>query len=165
MKIALMLWVALAGSVAPALAQEQERVVRPAFEQRFDELSKWLEEYYAWERWFAQWGNRVAHNFEGRPIWKRQTRPAPPVWLEAECQGYLGTDGLLATACDILRHWETEPLAILQRGRASVVNSGGNLDDKVVKSSFFRRGRRHSTPGHRRTALSGCRSAWLRSDA
>jgi hypothetical protein len=139
MKIALMLWVALAGSVAPALAQEQERVVRPAFEQRFDELSKWLEEYYAWERWFAQWGNRVAHNFEGRPIWKRQTRPAPPVWLEAECQGYLGTDGLLATACDILRHWETEPLAILQRGRASVVNSGGNLDDKVVKSSFFRR--------------------------
>ena len=85
------------------------------------------------------WGNRVAHNFEGTPIWKRKKRPEPPVWLKAECRGCLGADGLLATACDILRHWDTEPLAVLQRRRSSVVNAGGSVDDKVVKSSFFHR--------------------------
>ena len=32
----------------------------PEFEQRFDELAKWLRDYHAWEKWFELWGNRVA---------------------------------------------------------------------------------------------------------
>jgi hypothetical protein len=140
MKMAVLVWLALVASAAPAFAQRQEPVVRPGSEQRFDELAKWLGEYYAWEKWFEAWGNRVVKNVEGQLILKRKQRPEPPAWLEAECQGELsGADGLLVTACDILRHWDDEPLLILQRRRASVVSSGGKVDDKVVKTSFFQR--------------------------
>ena len=97
MKIAMLVWLALVASAVPAFAQEQELVLGPEFEQRFDELAKWLKEYEAWEKWFEVWGNRVAHNFDDQPIWERKKRPEPPVWLEAECQGYLVADGLLAS--------------------------------------------------------------------
>ena len=102
-------------------------------------LSKWLREYQAWERWFEQWGNRVARNFNDQLIWERKKRPEPPVWLEAECQGYFGADDMLASACYILRNWDDQPLLILQRRSPSLVTSGGKVDDKVVKSSFFQR--------------------------
>ena len=85
----------------PRLAQEQELVLGPEFEQRFDELAKWLKEYEAWEKWFELWGNRVAHNFDDQPIWQRKMRPEPPVWLEAECQDDWVADGRLANACYI----------------------------------------------------------------
>jgi hypothetical protein len=130
---------ALAASTSPAFAQSQELILGPQFEQRFEELATWVREYHAWEQWFERWGNRVARNFADQHIWERKQRPQPPVWLEAECQGYLGVDDLLATACSLLRNWDDHPVRILQRRRTSVVTSGGNVADKVVKSSFFRR--------------------------
>lgn len=139
LKIALLACAVLVASAAPALAQEQERVPGTELERRFDELAKWLSEYEAWERWFELWGNRVARNFNDQLIWGRKKRPEPPVWLEAECQGYWGVDDQLASACYILRHWDDQPLLILQRRRPSVVTSGGRVDDKAAKSSFFRR--------------------------
>jgi hypothetical protein len=139
MKIAILVLLAVVASVAPALAQVQELVLGPQFEQRFDELAKWYREYRAWEKWFEVWGNRVARNFDNQPIWERKQRPKPPVWLEAECQGYLGADDLLASACDILRHWDDQPVLILQRRQSSLATSSGKVDDKVVHSSFFQR--------------------------
>jgi hypothetical protein len=139
MKIAMVVLLALLASAAPAFSQKQELVLLPESEQRFDELAKWLREYQAWETWFEQWGNRVARNFDDQLIWKRRTRPEPPVWLEAECQGYLGAGDMLASACYILRNWDDQPLLILQRRRSSLATSGGKVDDKVVKSSFFQR--------------------------
>jgi hypothetical protein len=137
MKIATLVLSALVASAAPAFAQEQ--VPGPEFEPRYDELAKWLREYEAWEKWFEQWGNRVARNFNDQLIWERKKRPEPPVWLEAECQGFFGADGQLASACYILRHWDDQPLLILQRRRSSLATSGGKVDDKDVKSSFFQR--------------------------
>jgi hypothetical protein len=140
MKIAVFVVLAgLAVNAAPAIAQEHDLVLGPEFEQRFDELEKWLKEYHAWEEWFEQWGNRLARNFNDDLIGERKKRPEPPAWLEAECQGYLGIDGVLKSACDILRNWDDQPLRIIQRRRTSVVMSGGKIDDKVVKSSFFQR--------------------------
>jgi hypothetical protein len=139
MKIAMLVLSALVASAAPAFAQEQEPVPGPEFEPRYDELATWLREYEAWEKWFEKWGNRVARNFNDQLIWERKKRPEPPVWLEAECQGYFGVDGQLASACYILRHWEDQPLLILQRRRSSLATSGGKVGDKDVKSSFFQR--------------------------
>jgi hypothetical protein len=140
MKVAVfVLWSALAASLAPAFAQEQDLVLGPEFEQRFEELAKWLREYRAWEEWFERWGNRVARNFNDQHIWERKQRPEPPVWLEEECKDYLDFDGLLASACDILRNWDDQPLLLVQRRRSSLVTSSGRVDDKVVKSSFFQR--------------------------
>lgn len=146
MKIAFLVCVALVTGALPALGQQhqhaqqqQQPVLGSSFEQRFDELAQWLSDYYAWEEWFEVWGNRVAKNFDGQLILERKKRPDPPVWLAAECQGYLGSDGLLATGCDILRHWDEDPLLILQRRRPSVVRSGGRLNDTVAKTSFFHR--------------------------
>ena len=63
MKLAIAMLVvlsALAASAAPVRAQEQAQVPAPSIEQRSAELAKWLKEYRAWEKWFEQWGNRVA---------------------------------------------------------------------------------------------------------
>jgi hypothetical protein len=140
MKIAPLVVVALVASATPALAQEQEVVLAaPAFEQQLDELAKWLNEYEAWEKWFELWGNRIAHNFDDQPIWERKKRPEPPPWLAVECHDNLVADGQLASACYLLRHWDEQPLLILQRRASSLTRSGGTVDDKVVKQSFFRR--------------------------
>ena len=73
---------ALAASAAPARAQEQAQVPGPSIEQRSDELTKWLKEYRAWEKWFEQWGNRVLKNSNDDVLWARKKRPVPPAWLE-----------------------------------------------------------------------------------
>ena len=140
MKIALLVWLALMASAAPAVAQQQqpELVLGPEYEQRYVELAKWLRDYQDWEKWFEVWGNRIAHNFDDQPVWERKKRPEPPTWLAAECEGYIG-GGLLGDACHILRNWDEEPFLILQRKRSTLVPSGGRQDDKVVKSSFFQR--------------------------
>ena len=139
MKIVMLAWLILVAGGVPASAQEQEIVLGPQFEQRFDELAKWFKDYEAWEKWFEVWGNRVVHNFDDQPIWQRMTRPEPPVWLEAECHEDWFSDGLVANACDILRHWDEQPLLILQRRSSSLLTSGGKVNDEVAKRSFFRR--------------------------
>jgi hypothetical protein len=140
MKMAMWVFVSvLVASAVPAYAQTQELVPEPQSEQRLDELAKWLKQYKAWEEWFELWGNRVARNFDDQPLWERKPRPEPPVWLEEVCQDYLGDDERLVSACDILRHWDDQPLEIIQRRRSSLASSGGTVDDKVVKSSFFQR--------------------------
>jgi hypothetical protein len=68
MKIALLVLSALMASAAPASAQEPEIVLGPQFEQRFDELAKWMNEYDAWEKWFEVWGNRIEHGFGDQPM-------------------------------------------------------------------------------------------------
>jgi hypothetical protein len=123
----------LMAGAAPAFAQEAQPLLGPQFEQRSEELAKWLREYHAWEQWFALWGNRVAHKFND------QDRPEPPVWLEEACRDYIDTEGLLATPCYILRNWDEQPLLVLQRRSVSLVTSSGRPDDQVVKSSFFQR--------------------------
>lgn len=132
-------WSAVAVGATPAFAQEERPHLGPQFEQRFDELTKWLRDYHAWEQWFELWGNRVAHDFNDREIWDRKKRPEPPAWLEEACRDFIDTEGLLASACDILRNWDEQPLLVLQRRRSSLVTSAGRPDDRVVKSSFFQR--------------------------
>jgi hypothetical protein len=140
MKIATLVLFALVASATPALAQEQELVLAaPEFEQKLDELGKWLKEYEAWERWYELWGNRIAHNPQGLQIWERRKRPDPPAWLEAECADDLVADGRLATACYLLRHWDEQPLLIIQRRDSSLTTSRGKVNDDDVKRSFFQR--------------------------
>jgi hypothetical protein len=135
MKSVLAAWLVL----VPVLtsAQEQQRPLS-LFETRLDAINEWLRDYRAWERWFEQWGNRVAHNFDNRPIWDRKARPIPPEWLDAECRGYLGADEPLVSACYVLEHWDEHPVLILQRRRSSRTPSGQAVET-VVKTSFFRR--------------------------
>ena len=136
MKIAMVVWLAL---VPGALAYAQEQADPPrTFYQRLDAVDDWLTEYRAWERWFEQWGNRIAHNFDDQVIWERKERPQPPAWLEADCRGYVGADEPLVSACYILQHWDEHPMLILQR-RHAWLTPGARANEKVAKSSFFHR--------------------------
>jgi hypothetical protein len=141
MKIAVLVWSALLASAVPALAQEQERAPGMG-EQRFVELTTWLKEYDAWEKWFERWGNRVVHNFNEQMILKRKERPAPPVWLAEACQAdRVGDDDEpLTRGCYILSHWDDDPSLLVQRKqRASQPLRAGQAEEKVVKTWFFRR--------------------------
>jgi hypothetical protein len=138
MKIAILVWLALLASAAPARAQEQEMAQATQFEQRLIELAEWLREYEAWEKWFELWGNRVARNFDDQPLWERVKRPGPPVWLAAECQAALIPEGPLASACAILRHWDEHPLLIVQRRDSSFLTSA-KPEEPVSNSRFLQR--------------------------
>jgi hypothetical protein len=138
MKIPMLIWLAAVASAAPARAQQTEVAQATPFEQRLIELSQWLAEYEAWERWFELWGNRVARNFDDQPLWERMKRPQPPVWLSADCQAALMPEGPLASACAILRHWDEHPLLIVQR-RDSLVGASAKPEEPVSNSRFFRR--------------------------
>ena len=111
-----------------------------SFEQRLDEVSLWLSDYRAWEKWFELWGNRVAHTSHDLPTWERKPRPQPPVWLSEECQGYLGADEPLASACYLLERWDEHPMLILQRRRSWLTTASGRQPvEEVAKSSFVHR--------------------------
>ena len=140
MKLAIALLVVmptLAASAAPVRAQEPPQVPGAPTEQRSAELAKWLKEYRAWEKWFEQWGNKVATNRNSDVLWGRKKRPEPPDWLAAACEHDLVIDEQLATACNILLTWDEQPIQIIRRRDSPVTTSGGKVADKVVKTSFF----------------------------
>ncbi len=140
MKLAIALLVVmptLAASAAPVRAQEPPQVPGAPTEQRSAELAKWLKEYRAWEKWFEQWGNKVATNKNSDVLWGRKKRPEPPAWLPAACEHDLVIDEQLATACNILLTWDEQPIQIIRRRDSPVTTSGGKVADKVVKTSFF----------------------------
>jgi hypothetical protein len=130
---------AFAANAAPAGAQQRMPVSVPSIEQRSEELSTWLKEYRAWEKWFELWGNRVARNGNDVPLWERKKRPEPPAWLAEVCRDEIMVDDQLASACNILWTWDEQPLQIVRRRGSSVATSGGKTADTVVKSSFFQR--------------------------
>ena len=142
MRVAIALLVVVSGLAASAprvRAQEQAQVLGGSIVQRSQELSNWLEEYRAWERWFELWGNRVARNANGFEIWERKRRPEPPAWLEEVCRDDAVVGDELTSACHILRTWDDQPVQIIQRRGSPVGTSGGKVADTVAKSSFFQR--------------------------
>jgi hypothetical protein len=130
---------ALATSATPARAQELAPVPAPLTEHRSDELSTWLKEYRAWERWYERWGNRLAKNGADFPIWERKKRPEPPAWLAEVCRDAVMVDDQLSSACDILWTWDNQPTQIIQRRGSPVATTGGKAADTVAKTSFFQR--------------------------
>jgi hypothetical protein len=129
---------AVAASAVPARAQEAPAPI-PSLEQRTEELSTWLKEYRAWEKWYELWGNRVARNASGFQVWERKKRPEPPAWLPDVCRDAFTVDDQLASACHILWTWDDQPVQIMQRRGSTVATSGGKSADTVVKTSFFQR--------------------------
>jgi hypothetical protein len=138
MKVAILMFLALAAGVTSARAQEDELAQATPFEQRLIELAQWLREYEAWEKWFELWGNRVARNFDDQPLWERMKRPDPPAWLRPECQAALIADGPLANACAILREWDEHPLLIVLRRDSSALTPA-RAEEPVSTSRFFQR--------------------------
>ena len=61
-----------------------------------EELKQWMKEDGKYLKWYKQFGNK-AHR--GKPRY----RPEPPAWLEAECVGLIGGEGILVEACALLR--------------------------------------------------------------
>jgi len=142
MKLALaMLVVASAVALSPASARAQDTtpVPVPSAEQRSQELSTWLKEYRAWEKWYQLWGNRLARNSSGFPVSQRKSRPEPPSWLAQVCADTFVADDQLASACHILWTWDDQPVEIVSRQGSQVATSGGKPADTVVKTSFFQR--------------------------
>jgi hypothetical protein len=129
----------LATSAAPGRAQELAPVPVLSIDQRSEELSTWLKEYRAWEKWYERWGNRLAKNAADFPMWDRKHRPEPPAWLAEVCRDAVMVDDQLWSACHILWTWDDQPIQILQRRGSPVATSGGKAADTVVKTSFFQR--------------------------
>jgi hypothetical protein len=115
------------------LSQEQ-------LDERYDELVLWLKKYRQWEDWIAVNGNRPAQNMLGGVDSHRRERPEPPAWLSDDCERLIGHDGKLGQACEILRSWHgLAPHLEQVRRDPAVTTSGGVVNDRVVKSSFWRR--------------------------
>jgi hypothetical protein len=61
-----------------------------------EELEEWIKEDEKYLKWYKQFGNKA------RRV-KMRHRPEPPAWLEAECLGLIGGEGILVDSCARLR--------------------------------------------------------------
>ena len=91
----------IVAAVFPRLASAQDRAPNeaPALElssSQLAELKKWIKEDAKYLKWYKQYGNKA------RPV-KLRHRREPPVWLEAECLGLIGGEGILVDACALWR--------------------------------------------------------------
>src|SRR5687768_1894476 len=85
----------------PGLASGQDRTPSqaPANElssTHWKALKKCMKEDAKYLKWYKQNGNRA------RRV-KLRHRPEPPVWLEAQCLGLIGGEGILVEACALWR--------------------------------------------------------------
>jgi hypothetical protein len=138
-RFAVVLAALLVGASA-ARAQEAVPLSQEQLNQRFEELDRWLTQYRKWEKWIALYGNRPAKTWMGNVESDRMQRPEPPPWLIDDCAHLIGYDGKLGQACDILRKWHG--LAWHLKGVADnpvLTTTGGVVNDRVVKSSFWQR--------------------------
>jgi hypothetical protein len=93
--------VLIVSAVFPCLASGQDRQPAAAPGQELssdhlEELQKWLKEDTQYLKWYKQNGNKVRRG-------KLRHRPEPPAWLEEECLGLIGGEGILVDACVRLR--------------------------------------------------------------
>src|SRR4051812_27383694 len=130
---------AAAVGATSARAQDVTPVPLPSADQRSEELSTWLKEYRAWEKWYELWGNRLARNGNGFPISERKPRPQPPAWLGEGGRDAFAVDDQLESACHILWTWDDQPVEIVKRQGSQTATSSGKPADTVVKTSFFQR--------------------------
>lgn len=131
---------ALFAGASSAWAQEAAPLSQEQLNQRYEELDRWLTKYHKWEKWISLYGNRPAKTWWGNVEDDRMQRPEPPAWLSDDCAHLIGYDGKLGQACDILRKWQG--LARHLRGLADdpvLTTTGGIVNDRVVKSSFWQR--------------------------
>ena len=83
-------------AVFPGLASGQDLKPAEVSSTHLEELEKWLKADAKYLKWYKQYGNKA------RGV-KLRHRPEPPVWLDAECLGLIGGEGILVDACARLR--------------------------------------------------------------
>ena len=128
---------ALAATAAPARAQQLAPAPLPSVEQRSEELSTWLKQDRAWEKWFELWGTGLRTTATTSRIWDRKKRPEPPVWLAAVCRDEVMVDEQLASACNILWSWDEQPLQIIRRRGSQVATTPGKPRTQSSKRRSF----------------------------
>ena len=121
-------------------AQEVVPLSQEQLNERFEELDRWLTQYRKWEKWIARYGNRPARTGWGNVDSDRLQRPEPPKWLSDDCANVIGDEGKLGEACAILRQWHGLASHLKRvADKPTVTTTGGVVNDKVVKSSFWHR--------------------------
>ena len=93
-----------------------------------DELKKWVKDDLKYQKWYKASGNKIRV--------KLRHRPAPPVWLSAECIDLIGGEGLLVTACDRFR--EIGEGDALTRTRKAVQAQRAHKE-ALIKSKWYER--------------------------
>ena len=78
--------------------------------ERGAEVNRWIEKFTEWQEWWAEWKGRRQPGVFTR--WRdRREKPAPPSWLEAECDTLLDPADPLASACALLTEWAEDDVA------------------------------------------------------
>jgi hypothetical protein len=82
-------------------------------------LVQWIEDFKAWQAWWAEWANRPEPGWltSSRP---RRAKPAPPEWLAERCATVFIADDPLAPACTLLAQWKQDNLTARARATTAV---------------------------------------------
>src|SRR5688500_15923164 len=74
-----------------------------------EELQRWIDDFTAWQQWWAQWASRREPGWmtSYRP---RREKPAPPAWLAGRCADVFVDTDMLAPACALLKEWQQDDL-------------------------------------------------------
>lgn len=82
--------------------------------ERAAEVQQWVEDFTAWKKWSAQWGNRRERGwFTGYR--ERRDMPVPPGWLADSCATVIDDSDPVAPACTLLAQWNEDVATTLTR--------------------------------------------------
>lgn len=113
-------------AVLPRLALGQD--TEPVSKEQLTELKKWMKEDANYLKWYKAKGNRVRV--------KLRHRPEPPDWLSTECVDLIGGEGLLVSACNLLR--EIQEGESLTNTRKTIQTQRADKE-ALVKSKWYER--------------------------
>jgi len=133
---------------APAFARDAQDPVLPArpletggiqlampdvvtWQERLDEVQKWVADFRKWQAWQEQWQNRREPGLVGPR--ERQVRPDPPAWLDSECREVvIEGDETFAEACRALAEWRDDFAVSRLRQQASTARAQQERVRKTV---------------------------------
>ena len=76
--------------------------------ERIAEVKGWVDEFYDWKEWYAEWANRRERGWF-TSYRQRRPKPAPPAWLMDRCETVEDEADPLMLACSMLAEFNADP--------------------------------------------------------
>lgn len=92
--------------------------------ERTAEVARWIDEFYEWKEWYAQWGNRRERGWF-TSYRQRRPKPEPPAWLPDRCETVVDEGDPLLLACSMLAEFnDNDPNSPLRNATVKTVSQG-----------------------------------------
>jgi hypothetical protein len=96
-----------------------------------EELTRWMNEFLAYQTWAAEWRSRRERGWF-TSFRDRREKPDPPEWLAPRCEAVFDDEDILRPACVLLAEWMSDDDAAARSRLAGAAAAPPEKTDKIV---------------------------------